>query len=208
MRSLSVAAFGAAFLLSTPQAEACDRFDRNGWICPDDGFQSIKKRVSYGTHKRHSKRVRHVRRIKRAHQVRRAKRRAIAQKQKAVSTRPASSNHALIRVTNGTVGRNPTGKRYLWCQDFINQALRKAGYRATGSRAALSSLRLGRGVSNPRAGDIAVRRRGRRGGHVGIVLGVKGNKVLLRGGNQCGRRGRRVVCDRWVTAYRYRYRRV
>lgn len=107
-----------------------------------------------------------------------------------------SGAHRLVAISSRDLGRNPTGQRYLWCQDWINHLLRKAGYRGTGSRLAKSSLRLGRRASSPRPGDIAVYNR-RGGGHVGIVVKVQGGKVLLRSGNACGPRGRRSVCDTW-----------
>jgi uncharacterized protein (TIGR02594 family) len=75
----------------------------------------------------------------------------------------------------------------LWCADFLNQKLRQAGYRGTGSRAAKSFLKYGRRTS-ARPGAIAIYSRGKRGGHVAIVESVNGNTVTLVSGN-CGRKG-------------------
>lgn len=198
LAALATIVFLLVLAVSAPRAEAaCDEFDRMGWTCPSKGLfkkSNFKKKYTKRTvRKTHT----HVKR-RATYKRRKTASRAIKRSRKTVS-----GNHRLIRATRNMVGRNPTGKRYLWCQDFINQALRNAGLRGTGSRAARSALRLGRRVSNPRAGDIGVIARGRRGGHVGIVIAVKRGKVLLRGGNQCGRRGRRIVCDRWVSRRRF-----
>lgn len=171
-------------LFEVPAQAACDPYDeRIGWTCDSGSFFDARV-VRMQVKMKHTKRVRRVKKAVR------------------------SGNHRLVRVTKRDVGRNPTGRRYLWCQDYVNLALRRAGYRGTGSRRALSSLKIGSRISNPKAGDIAVRKRGRYGGHSGIVVAVSRGKFLLRGGNQCGRRGRRVVCDRWVSTRRYRFRRI
>lgn len=84
------------------------------------------------------------------------------------------------------VGTNPTGKRSLWCADFVNLTLKRTGRNGTGSRAAKSFLAHGKRVS-PQPGAIAVYHR-KRGGHVAIVEKVEGNTVTLVSGN-CGRKG-------------------
>lgn len=85
------------------------------------------------------------------------------------------------------VGTNPTGKRSLWCADFVNLALERTGKNGTSSRAAKSFLKYGQRTS-ARPGAIAVYSRGKRGGHVAIVESVNGNTVTLVSGN-CGRKG-------------------
>ena len=164
---------------------ACDPFDRMAWACTKQN--TVTKRAHTHQRTKRTKRTKHPRAM-------------------AVGY---SSSSKLVRVTARDVGRNPTGRKYLWCQIYLNQALRKAGYKGTGSGKALSSLRLGRATSSPRPGDIAVRSRRCRGnGHSGIVVAVARGKVKVRGGNQCGRRGRRIVCDSWSSVRRYRYRRI
>lgn len=84
------------------------------------------------------------------------------------------------------VGTNPTGRRSLWCADFVNLTLKRTGHAGTGSRAAKSFLSHGKRVA-PTPGAIAVYHRGK-GGHVAIVEKVEGNTVTLVSGN-CGRKG-------------------
>lgn len=89
--------------------------------------------------------------------------------------------------------------RRLWCADFMNQTLRRAGYQGTGSRQAKSFL------ANPRTtahvGAIAVLSR-RGGGHVGIVSGFdeRGNPVIVSG-NHRHEVGESVYASRRVLAY-------
>lgn len=97
----------------------------------------------------------------------------------------APSGAPLLNVASRYVGgRNPTGTRGPWCRDFVNHVVRKAGYRlADSSRKARDAVRLGRRVSSPRPGDLAVMR-----SHVTIVAGFEAGRVVGLGGNQCGGR--------------------
>jgi uncharacterized protein (TIGR02594 family) len=64
----------------------------------------------------------------------------------------------------------------LWCADFMNFVLRKAGGKGTRSRAARSFLEFGKKLDGPRVGAIVIfRRGGPNNGHVGIVRGTDGN---------------------------------
>ncbi|MFA6267270.1 MAG: TIGR02594 family protein [Pseudolabrys sp.] len=72
----------------------------------------------------------------------------------------------------------------LWCADFMNFVIRKAGAKGTHSRAARSFLEFGKRLDGPRVGAIAILRRGGPlNGHVGIVRGTdgQGNPVLISG---------------------------
>lgn len=72
----------------------------------------------------------------------------------------------------------------LWCADFMNFVLRKAGARGTHSRAARSFLQFGRRLDGPRVGAIAVLyRKGANNGHVGVVRGTDGagNPIVISG---------------------------
>jgi uncharacterized protein (TIGR02594 family) len=91
----------------------------------------------------------------------------------------------LLAVASRYVGaRNPTGTRGPWCRDFVNHVVRKAGLPlADSSRKARDAVRLGRRVSQPRPGDLAVMR-----SHVTIVAGFEAGRVVGLGGNQCGGR--------------------
>ena len=72
----------------------------------------------------------------------------------------------------------------LWCADFMNFVLRKAGGKGTHSRAARSFLEYGKRLNGPRVGAIAILyRQGRFSGHVGVVRGTdgRGNPIIVSG---------------------------
>jgi uncharacterized protein (TIGR02594 family) len=72
----------------------------------------------------------------------------------------------------------------LWCADFMNFVLRRAGGKGTHSRAARSFLKYGKKLDGPRVGAIAILyRRGPNNGHVGVVRGTdgQGNPILVSG---------------------------
>ncbi len=72
----------------------------------------------------------------------------------------------------------------LWCADFMNYVIRKAGAKGTHSRAARSFLEFGKRLDGPRVGAIAILRRGGpQNGHVGVVRGTdgQGNPILISG---------------------------
>jgi uncharacterized protein (TIGR02594 family) len=72
----------------------------------------------------------------------------------------------------------------LWCADFMNFVLKKAGAKGTSSRAARSFLQFGKKLDGPRVGAIAIMsRKGPNTGHVGVVRGTdgQGNPILVSG---------------------------
>ncbi len=72
----------------------------------------------------------------------------------------------------------------LWCADFMNFVLRRAGGKGTQSRAARSYLQYGKKLDGPRVGAIAIlTRKGPQSGHVGVVRGTdgQGNPILVSG---------------------------
>ena len=72
----------------------------------------------------------------------------------------------------------------LWCADFMNFVLRKAGGKGTQSRAARSFLQFGKKLDGPRVGAIAIMyRKGPNSGHVGVVRGTdgQGNPIVVSG---------------------------
>ena len=72
----------------------------------------------------------------------------------------------------------------LWCADFMNFVLHKAGGKGTKSRAARSFLDFGKKLDAPRVGAIAIMyRKGPNSGHVGVVRGTdgQGNPIVVSG---------------------------
>ncbi len=72
----------------------------------------------------------------------------------------------------------------LWCADFMNFVLHKAGAKGTRSRAARSFLQFGKKLDGPRVGAIAIMyRKGPNNGHVGVVRGTdgQGNPIVVSG---------------------------
>src|SRR5512143_605103 len=72
----------------------------------------------------------------------------------------------------------------LWCADFMNFVLRRAGGKGTQSRAARSFLQYGKKLDGPRVGAIAIfYRKGPNSGHVGVVRGTdgEGNPIVVSG---------------------------
>jgi uncharacterized protein (TIGR02594 family) len=72
----------------------------------------------------------------------------------------------------------------LWCADFMNFVLRRAGGKGTASRAARSFLQYGKKLDGPRVGAIAILfRKGQNNGHVGVVRGTdgQGNPIIVSG---------------------------
>ena len=72
----------------------------------------------------------------------------------------------------------------LWCADFMNFVLRRAGGKGTQSRAARSFLEYGTKLDGPRVGAIAILyRKGPNNGHVGVVRGTdgQGNPIIVSG---------------------------
>jgi uncharacterized protein (TIGR02594 family) len=72
----------------------------------------------------------------------------------------------------------------LWCADFMNFVLRKAGGKGTQSRAARSFLQYGKKLDGPRVGAIVIfYRKGPNNGHVGVVRGTdgSGNPIVVSG---------------------------
>lgn len=73
-----------------------------------------------------------------------------------------------------------------WCSSFVNWVMKQAGYKGTGSATALSwkSWNEGDLHAQPCYGSIAVFSYGGGKGHVGFVVGKKGDKLAILGGNQ------------------------
>jgi uncharacterized protein (TIGR02594 family) len=91
----------------------------------------------------------------------------------------------------------------LWCADFMNYALKRAGKSGTGSRMASSFAAYGKRISGPQVGAIAIMARGRHGGHVGVVSGIdaRGNPIVISGNH-----GRKVAESTYSRRRIYAYR--
>jgi len=71
-----------------------------------------------------------------------------------------------------------------WCSSFVNWVMIKAGHKPTGSAQAISWAKWGKKLDKPAYGAIAVFSYGGGKGHVGFIVGKKGDKLLILGGNQ------------------------
>ena len=95
----------------------------------------------------------------------------------------ATSNPRWISVAQQYKGTNPTGRKSLWCADFLNLVLTRSGMQGTSSSMAKSFASYGQRLPGPKVGAIAVISRGKSAGHVGIVTGIdaSGNPILISG---------------------------
>jgi uncharacterized protein (TIGR02594 family) len=103
-----------------------------------------------------------------------------------ISLAPAfagTSNPRWISVAQQYKGTNPTGRKSLWCADFLNLVLTRSGMQGTSSSMAKSFASYGQRLPGPKVGAIAVISRGKTAGHVGIVTGIdaSGNPILISG---------------------------
>ena len=75
-----------------------------------------------------------------------------------------------------------------WCSSFVNWVMKKAGQGGTDSAMAISWKKYGKDVGKAAYGAIAVIDWDGPGpgwkGHVGFIVGKKGNSLLILGGNQ------------------------
>lgn len=94
-------------------------------------------------------------------------------------------NNNIVSVAGRYLGGNPTGWAHVWCGEFMGIVVRQAGYQPPrGFALARNWAHFGHEVSPGTPGSIMVMSRGRRGGHVGVVLAnLGGGRVMLRSGN-------------------------
>jgi uncharacterized protein (TIGR02594 family) len=74
-----------------------------------------------------------------------------------------------------------------WCSSFVNWVMKQAGHKGTNSARAIDWAKWGRKLDRPAYGAIAVFRWNPppdKKGHVGFVVGRKGSRIELLGGNQ------------------------
>lgn len=75
-----------------------------------------------------------------------------------------------------------------WCSAFVCWCLEKAGIRSTRSAAARSYLKWGQEAKEPYEGCIVVLSRGKPPqAHVGFFVQMRGDEIIVLGGNQGNR---------------------
>jgi uncharacterized protein (TIGR02594 family) len=92
---------------------------------------------------------------------------------------------------HATTTLKATDDEVAWCSSFVNWCFRQCGIDGTGSARALPWEKWGKKYDSPPYGSVAViayendgtnKRNG--SGHVGFVVGKKGNRIIVLGGNQ------------------------
>ncbi len=93
-------------------------------------------------------------------------------------------NERIVEYHQSTSGKFKDDET-AWCSSFCNWTMKESGYEGTNSARALSWSDWGQEVDKPAYGAIAVIDWGGGKGHVGFVVGKKGdNVVVMLGGNQ------------------------
>jgi len=92
-----------------------------------------------------------------------------------------------------------------WCSAFVNWVIKKCGYTPTGKALARSWMEWGFPMYEPCFGCITVLKRGTEPwmGHVGLLLDVTKDYIVLLGGNQKNRVGVNVYSPGTVLSYRW-----
>lgn len=112
----------------------------------------------------------------------------IAEGEKGVKENTSKTKHdprvMEYHATTGITNNDETP----WCSSFVNWVMKKAGKGGTNSAMAISWKKYGKKLDKPAYGAIAVIDWDGPGpgwkGHVGFVVGKKGNNVMMLGGNQ------------------------
>lgn len=100
-----------------------------------------------------------------------------------------SKSNARINTYLASVGVEPDDET-AWCSAFVNWVMERSGHAGTGSARARSWQDYGKDAGEPARGAIVVFWRDSPQswkGHVGFVIGVSGDEVLVLGGNQDNR---------------------
>lgn len=110
---------------------------------------------------------------------------------------PGAASNPAVEVFFARAGHPGLTDDVPWCAAFVAAVLAECGLPHSGSLMARSYARWGRDVALAEVmpGDIAVLRRGAPpAGHVGFVVRMEGDRLLLRGGNQGD-----AVSDAWYS---------
>ncbi len=110
----------------------------------------------------------------------------IAAKEAGVSEVKGITHNPRILEYHATCGVKTATDELPWCSAFVNWVMTKAGFKGTNSAQAVSWAKWqgGQLFKDPCYGAIGVIHWGGGKGHVGFVIGKKGNKVAMLGGNQ------------------------
>jgi uncharacterized protein (TIGR02594 family) len=110
----------------------------------------------------------------------------------------SETGSSLVGIAQRYLGSNPTGWAHNWCAQFLNAVvLPQAGYRGSGSAAAISFASYGRAVG-PQPGAIAVMQH-----HVAIVERVENGGVYTISGNHGHRVAEGFYAFRRILAFRW-----
>ncbi|MDD2902008.1 MAG: TIGR02594 family protein [Syntrophales bacterium] len=98
---------------------------------------------------------------------------------------PDTDNPRILAYHRSTCGQ-ASSEEVPWCSAFVNWCIEQSELKGTRSARAVSWLRWGRPLAEPRPGCIVVlwRSNNPEEGHVGFYWGAEGDRILLLGGNQ------------------------
>jgi uncharacterized protein (TIGR02594 family) len=88
-----------------------------------------------------------------------------------------------------------------WCSCFMNYNMKEIGLKGTDNAMALSWRNWGTEIEGPVVGAVTSIALGGGSGHVNVVVGVHGNKLVLAGGNQDDKVS--FVERSWSSKYRF-----
>ena len=97
-----------------------------------------------------------------------------------------ASNERIVAFFREVGHASVTSDEVAWCAAFLGACLERSGFASTRSLLARSYLEWGTALEAPRLGAVAVLSRGSDSGqgHVGFIVGARGNELILLGGNQ------------------------
>lgn len=111
---------------------------------------------------------------------------AIAELARGVNELPGPQHNQRILAYHATTTLDARDDETPWCSSFVNWCIEQAGLVGTKSAAARSWMTWGQPVTVSEVGDIVVLSRVG-GQHVGFLIAVVGDTLLLLAGNQGNR---------------------
>lgn len=131
---------------------------------------------------------------------------SIAEGEKGVKENTSKKKHdPRVMEYHASVKGNINTDETPWCSSFVNWVMNKAGKGGTNSAMAISWKKYGKKLDRPAYGSIAVIDWDGPGpgwkGHVGFVVGKKGNNILLLGGNQANAVNIKTFSTSKIVAY-------